>query len=55
LIVELLTVLLKLVDDPETYYAMAQEARTRARDFTFDSYAVALRNALNRLGEGHAE
>lgn len=46
--------LLKLVDDPETYDAMAQAARTRARDFTFDSYTVALRNALNRLDKGQA-
>ena len=41
---------LKLADDPETYEAMARAARKRAQDFSFDSYAAALRAALNTLG-----
>jgi glycosyltransferase involved in cell wall biosynthesis len=47
--------LLKLVDDPETYDAMARAARMRARDFTFESYSVALRDALHSLGKGRAQ
>lgn len=42
---------LKLVDDPETYDAMARAARKRAQDFSFEAYAAALRGALNTLGE----
>lgn len=38
---------LALADDPEGHAAMAQAARVRARDFTFEAYAAALRDALN--------
>jgi glycosyltransferase involved in cell wall biosynthesis len=41
----------KLTDDPETYDLMSRAARKRAQDFTFDAYALALRTALNTLGE----
>jgi len=46
--------ILRLSDDPETYAAMSQAARTRARDFCFDAYAAALRAALNTLGTWRA-
>ena len=42
---------LKLLDDLETYGAMARAARARAGDFTFDTYALALRNRINSLGK----
>jgi L-malate glycosyltransferase len=45
----------KLADDPETYGAMARAARRRAQDFTFESYSIALREALGSLGKGHSE
>lgn len=45
---------LALADDPHTYAAMKQAALVRAQDFTFDAYALALRDALNSLGKGHA-
>lgn len=44
---------LTLVDEPETYDAMAQAARARAQDFTFDAYAAALRDALDNHGRGN--
>lgn len=43
---------LKLADDPGNYDAMATAARKRAQDFSFEAYAYALREALNKLGEG---
>ncbi len=45
---------LKMADDPETYDAMARAARKRAKDFSFDAYAAALRDVLNTLGEKKA-
>ncbi|SMH40741.1 glycosyltransferase family 4 protein [Mesorhizobium australicum] len=36
-----------LADNSETYAAMSRAARVRARDFTFDVYATALRAALD--------
>lgn len=41
---------LNLVDDSETYAAMARAARMRAQDFTFEAYAAAMRGALDSLG-----
>ena len=43
----------KLAEDRETYDAMAQASRRRAQDFTFASYSVALRDALNTHGKRH--
>lgn len=40
-----------LADDPTTYAAMSQAARVRARDFTFEAYATALRSALHKPTE----
>lgn len=40
-----------LADDPTTYAAMSQAARERARDFTFEAYATALRSALHKPTE----
>lgn len=45
---------LNLIDDPETYAAMARAARVRAQDFTFEAYAAAMRGALDSLGRGSA-
>lgn len=45
---------LKLIDDPETYAAMARAARVRAQDFTFEAYAAAMRGALDSLRRGSA-
>ena len=36
-----------LADDRETYATMSRAAKVRARDFTFDAYATALRAALD--------
>nr|WP_283054488.1 glycosyltransferase [Thetidibacter halocola] len=41
---------LALADDPETRSAMSRAARERARDFSFDAYAAALRAALDEAG-----
>lgn len=40
-----------LADDPKTHEAMGRAARVRAQDFTFDAYAAALRDALDRCGK----
>ncbi len=45
---------LKLADDVETHNAMAQAARARAQDFTFDAYAAALKSAMAEHTEGRA-
>jgi hypothetical protein len=44
---------LALADDITNYSAMSQAALLRAKNFTYDAYAVALRDALIGLGEGH--
>lgn len=43
---------LSLVDAPETYAAMSQAARTRAKDFTFAAYAQNLRAVLAQDSKG---
>jgi glycosyltransferase involved in cell wall biosynthesis len=43
--------ILALADEPGTHAAMARAARARARDFTFDAYAAALREALDSMDE----
>ena len=40
-----------LADDPETHADLSRAARARARDFTFDAYAAALREALGSADE----
>ncbi len=40
---------LALADDPENYAAKSRAALARARDFSFDAYVVALRDALDTL------
>lgn len=45
------TAVIELADDPETYATMSQAARARARDFTFEAYATALRAALDKPTE----
>lgn len=45
---------LSLVDDPETYTAMARAARARAQCFTFEAYAEAIKEALGSPRRGNA-
>jgi L-malate glycosyltransferase len=45
---------LNLIDDPETYAAMARAARVRAQDFTFEAFAAAMRGALDSLSRESA-
>jgi len=40
-----------LADSPDTYAALSRAARLRARDFTFETFAGALRTALDGPGE----
>lgn len=46
--------ILALAEEPGPYAAMARAARARARDFTFDAYAAALREALDSMDEWRA-
>lgn len=52
--VALRNAVLGLADDPEGHASMARAARVRARDFTFDTYAANLRDALYSNGWGDA-
>lgn len=45
---------LKLADEPQTYDAMAQAARKRAQDFSFEAYGAALHAAINTLKKKYA-
>ena len=48
------TAVMELADDPETYAVMAQAARLRAKDYSFQAFAAVMRGALDSLNRRSA-